>query len=201
MFEKRNLDKCALRSWLGKHVPFDEQEMVDQETMIRLIDVFDDVVTRDNVFGHFTASAFVVNERMTDVVILRHNIFNDCVYPGGHADGEHDLLYVALKEVEEETGLVVEPMNNGEIFSIQCIPVKGHVKNGHYVSPHTHHDVAFLCVAKDEDMDKIRVLESENSEVIWVPIDHAPMDDMADWFRDVYIRFKNKLRGVNYARN
>jgi 8-oxo-dGTP pyrophosphatase MutT (NUDIX family) len=137
-----------------------------------------------------------VNESGTHTVLLKHNIFRDFVYPGGHADGNYDLLSVALREVEEETGLVVEPMNDGAIFSIQCIPVKGHIKNGEYVSPHIHHDVAFLFVAKDGDMDKIRVLECENSAVEWVPIDDTWLDGMADWFQYVYVKFKKKFGGA-----
>lgn len=191
-------DKNSLRVLIGNYIPFDNQEVADQQTMLKFIDTFNDVVTRDNIFGHFTASAFVVNESMTDVVILRHNIFGDCVYPGGHADGEYDLLSVAIREVEEETGLIANPLNNGEIFSLQCVPVKGHVKNGQYVSPHTHHDVAFLCVVKDEEMNKIRVLESENSEVMWVPIYDVWLDGMADWFQHIYVKFKKKFGGDKY---
>jgi 8-oxo-dGTP pyrophosphatase MutT (NUDIX family) len=195
------MSKESLRSQIDKYTPFDQQEMRDKQTMLSFIDSFEDIVTRDNVFGHFTASAFVVNESKTHVVILRHNIFGDCVYPGGHADGEYDLLSVALREVEEETGLIANPSSEGQIFCIQCVPVKGHVKNGQYVSSHTHHDVAFIAEVRDDDMDKIRVLESENSEVMWIPIDNTLLDGMADWFKRIYIKFQNKFGGFNYEGN
>jgi 8-oxo-dGTP pyrophosphatase MutT (NUDIX family) len=136
---------------------------------------------------------------MDQVVILKHNIFGDCVYPGGHADGDYDLLGVALREVEEETGLVASPLNNGDVFSLQCIPVKGHTKKGQYISPHVHHDLAFLFVVDDDKMDAIRVLESENSEVMWIPIYESWLDGMADWFQHVYIKFKEKLGGSKDA--
>jgi 8-oxo-dGTP pyrophosphatase MutT (NUDIX family) len=123
------------------------------------------------------------------------------LYCGGHADGEYDLLSVALREVEEETGLVAEPLNRGEIFSAQCIPVKGHMRKGEYVSSHVHYDIAFLCMVKDDDMNKIRILESENSEVVWLPIQTSKFDGMADWFKPIFQRFQQKIRSVNCEKN
>lgn len=194
-----NLSRDNLYKQIFGYQSIDDQESSDQATMLLFMDSFEDTVTRNNIFGHFTASAFVVNESGTKVLLLRHNIFNDCVYPGGHADGEYDLLSVAIREVEEETGLISTPLNYGEIFSLQCIPVKGHLKDGKYISPHIHYDVAFLLEAKDADMDKIRVLESENSEVYWAQIDDARLDVMADWFKCVYSKFKKKFGGNRYA--
>ncbi len=193
------MNKISLRNLIENHTPFNKQEAADKCTMLQFIDSFDDVVTRKNVFGHFTASAFVVNESGTHIVLLQHNIFGKFVYPGGHADGEYDLLSVARREVEEETGLSVETLNNGEIFTIQCVPILGHVKNNQYVSPHIHYDVAFLFVAKDSDMGKIRVLESENSAVEWTEIYETWLDCMPDWFQYVYVKFKKKFGGDFYA--
>ena len=65
---------------------------------------FDEVLTRNNIFGHFSASAFVVNKEKNKMVVVYHNIFDGWIYPGGHADGEEKLLNVAIREVEEETG-------------------------------------------------------------------------------------------------
>ena len=200
-FSINKLNKSKIRDQIEEYIPFDEQEHSDKRTMMAFLNQFKDVVTRNNVFGHFTASAFVVNESKTDIVLLKHNIFGDCVYPGGHADGEYDLLSVAIREVKEETGLTAEPFNNGDIFSIQCIPVKGHVKNEKYVSPHIHYDVAYLLVVKDDEMDKIRVLESENSDVFWACIEESCLNGMADWFKHVFVKFKKKFNGGYYEGN
>ena len=37
--------------------------------------------------------------------MIYHNIYNSWAWPGGHADGESDLLGVAMREVMEETGI------------------------------------------------------------------------------------------------
>lgn len=54
-----------LRQEIENYIPFDEQEKKDKEQFLRFIDTFDDVLTRDNIFGHFSASAFLVNKKKT----------------------------------------------------------------------------------------------------------------------------------------
>lgn len=69
---------------------------------LKFINLFDDVLTRKNEFGHFTASAWVLNKDKTKMIVVRHNIYKAYIYPGGHADGESDLLSVAIREVKEQ---------------------------------------------------------------------------------------------------
>lgn len=52
------------RKEIEQYVPFNEQEVCDKEQFLKFIDTFDDVLTRENIFGHFTASAFVVNKEI-----------------------------------------------------------------------------------------------------------------------------------------
>ena len=94
-----------LRQKIENYIPFNEQEEKDKEQFLKFIDTFDDVLTRDNIFGHFSASAFVVNKERNKMVVVYHIINDGWIYPGGHADGEDDFLSVAVREVEEETGL------------------------------------------------------------------------------------------------
>lgn len=84
-----------LKQKIQNYTPFNEQEENDKEQMLNFIDNFDDVLTRNNSFGHFSSSAFVVNKEKTRMVVVYHNIYDAWIYPGGHADGEEDLLSVA----------------------------------------------------------------------------------------------------------
>ena len=103
------------------------------------------------------------------------------------------MCAVAQREVEEETGLVVEPMFK-EIFAIQAAPVKGHVKNDKYVSAHIHYDVLFVFKAKREDMNKIRVLASENKSVEWWDLrDTFTNKNVAEWAIPVNRKIVQKL--------
>lgn len=95
----------GLRDEIEKYIPKNEQEKADKSLMLEFIDTFDDVLTRKNRMGHFTASSWIVNKQRTKVLMIYHNIYDSWAWTGGHCDGDSDLLHVALKEVEEETGL------------------------------------------------------------------------------------------------
>ena len=167
---------------INAYTPYDEQEKKDKAVMLEFTNSCDDVLTRNNPFGHFSASALVVNEDFTKTLLVHHNVYNGYVLPGGHADGESDFLSVAIREVKEETGIEVKPYSN-EIFSIFSAPVPGHIKRGEFIPAHIHYDVLYLLVAKNEDMEKIRKLESENSDVIWRDLDQCMGEDMVYFIR------------------
>ena len=190
------LEKEIIKAQIESYVPFNEQEEVDKKTILSFIDSFDDVLTRQNSYGHLTASAFVVNEDLTKALILHHNIFGGFIYPGGHADGEYDLYSVAVREVSEETGLDVVPLIDNSIFSLQALPIKGHVKKGKYVSAHIHYDILYLLVAKNIDMDKIRILESENSQVKWCDLEDTYNDEAVDWIKPINEKIVQKVRSL-----
>lgn len=192
----KKLEKNIIKAQIESYIAFNEQEEVDKKTILSFIDSFDDVLTRKNTYGHLTASAFVVNEDLTKALILHHNIFGGFIYPGGHADGEHDLYSVAVREVLEETGLDVVPLIDNSIFSLQALPIKGHIKNGKYVPAHIHYDILYLLVAKNIDMDKIRILESENSQVKWCKLEDTYNEDAVDWIRPINEKIVKKVRSL-----
>lgn len=196
-----NLEKEIIKTQIESYVPFNEQEEADKHLLLSFVDSFDDVLTRNNSLGHLTASAFVVNETLTKTLVLYHNIFDGFIYPGGHADGEYDLYSVAVREVFEETGLNVVPLIDNNIFSIQALPIKGHFKKGKYVSSHIHYDILYLLVAKNIDMDKIRVLESENSQVKWCDLEESYNDEAIEWVRPINEKIVKKVRSLKNERN
>ena len=58
-----------LREQIKNYKPYNEQEEKDKQTILKYIDTFDDVLTRNNEFGHFTASSWSVNKERTKVLI------------------------------------------------------------------------------------------------------------------------------------
>ena len=76
-FERVNTDK--LKENLEKFVPYNEQEETDKRIMLKYLKDFDDVLTRQNEYGHFTSSAFVLNKERTKILMVYHKIYNsDC---------------------------------------------------------------------------------------------------------------------------
>ena len=179
-----------LKEQIEKYTPYDEQEQRDKEQCLEFINSFNDVLTRNNTIGHFSASAFVVNKEKTKMLVVYHIINDGWIYPGGHADGEDDLLSVSVREVEEETGLKAKVLDK-EIFSIQSAMVKGHMKNGKYVSAHIHFDVLYLLEA-DEKIPLI-YREDESKGVKWVSFEEATDETMCDFIRPIHKKLINKL--------
>lgn len=181
-----------LKEQIENYIPFDEQEQKDKEQFLEFINTFDDVLTRNNIFGHFTASAFVVNKDRTKMAVIYHIINDGWSYPGGHADGCEDLLSVAFREAEEETGLKAKVLDNN-IFAIVSAPVLGHIKRGKFVSGHIHFDCVYLMEA-DENIPLV-YREDESKGVKWVDFKDAYDESFCDFVRPVHKRLIKKLKG------
>lgn len=149
--------------------PIHEQEKKDKQLILEYIEKFPEtVLTRANEWGHLTSSGFIMNPNLDKVLMIHHNIYHTWAWTGGHADGDEDLLYVAIKEAKEETGVQeVYPLME-EIASIDILPVSGHFKRGNYVATHLHLNVAYILIA--EERQQLQVKKDENSGVRWLDI-------------------------------
>ena len=181
-----------LRKDIEKYKPYNEQEEQDKNVILKYIDTFDDVLTRNNEFGHFTASAWVLNKDKTKVLMIYHNIYKSWAWTGGHSDGDSNLVNVAIREVQEETGIeTVKPITDN-IFSLEIICVNGHVKRGKYVSSHVHLNVTYLLEA--DDSEELKIKEDENSGVRWVDIDEAIESSTEPWMQGIYKKLIEKMK-------
>lgn len=179
-----------LKNEIENFIPFNEQEEVDKKYFLEFIDKYNNVLTRDNVFGHFSSSAFVLNKDKTKMLVVYHIINDGWIYPGGHADGESDLLSVAIREVEEETGLKTKVLDE-KIYAIQAAPVKGHIKKGKYVAAHIHFDVLYLLEADEKDILSFK--EDESKGVKWIELKDAMNDEIVDFIRPIHKKIIKKL--------
>lgn len=90
---------------LTAYVPADAREAEEKAVILDYALRFPDtVLTRENRVAHITSSAFVVNAAGDKTLMAHHIQRGVWAWPGGHADGEANLLAVALREAEEETG-------------------------------------------------------------------------------------------------
>ena len=141
---------------IENYPPFNEQEEKDKALILGWIRNNENAFSRENTVAHITASAWVVNKDRSKVLMVYHNIYNSWSWLGGHADGETDLLSVAIREVKEEAGISnVRPVSE-EIFSLESLTVDGHVKKGNYVSSHLHLNITYLLEADSEEQVSVK---------------------------------------------
>jgi 8-oxo-dGTP pyrophosphatase MutT (NUDIX family) len=84
------------------------------------------------------------------------------VQPGGHADGEENVLNVALREAGEETGLS-KLKHSATVFDIDIhtIPQRKDFPE------HLHYDIRFLM--EGDELEEIKVSE-ESHDVQWISL-------------------------------
>ena len=189
------MNRQKLVSQIRGYVPYNEQEEADKALILNWIEKNDDAFLRDNVVAHMTASAWVVDKDRSKVLMVYHNIYHSWSWLGGHADGETDLLAVAIREVKEEAGISdVRPVSE-EIFSLESLTVDGHVKKGRYVSSHLHLNVTFLLEGDTEA--PLAVKPDENSRVGWIPADEIESRCSEPWFAErIYSKLCEKVKGI-----
>lgn len=138
---------------------------------------------RTHLPGHITGSAWIVDSSRTKVLLVHHAKLNKWVQPGGHADGDENILRVALKEAEEETGLkefkIIDPDKPFDV-DIHLIPQRKEFPE------HFHYDVRFLVEANPNEVIHV---SAESHDVKWIRL-----DDLEKYTQErSVLRMKEKL--------
>jgi len=184
-----------LRKQIEEYIPRNEQEEQDKKVMLTYFDNFDNILTRENEYGHLTASTWAVNPERTKVLMIYHNIYKSWTWTGGHADGEADLLKLAIRELEEETGVEHVNVVDDGIYSLEIICVNGHVKRGKYVSSHVHLNLTYLLEVSEDEI--LHMKEDENQGVKWISIEKVNEYCTEEWMKErVYPKLIEKLEDM-----
>lgn len=142
----------------------DPEERRLLEVTRRFVEENEDCFERSLSIGHITGAGWVVNPDRTHALLTHHRKLNKWLQPGGHADGDSDVFRVALREVQEESGIDrIIPLSE-DIFDIDVHEVPSHKKD----LPHLHYDIRFLFEA---DMLAELKVTHESHDLQWIPMD------------------------------
>lgn len=114
--------------------------------------------------GHITGSAWVVNADGSEVLLTHHAKLDRWLQLGGHADGDSDVLGVAVKEAEEESGLIDFSHLGEGIFDIDIHPIPARKSE----PEHLHYDVRYVLRANGS-LDF--TVSDESHDLSWVKLD------------------------------
>lgn len=157
------MDRITLRSQLEKYrTPYEEESAFVADFAELTLDPL--AYKRERLEGHFTASSWVVNQERTHTLLTLHRKLGRWLQLGGHADGNENLMEVALQEAREESGLTSLQFVDFSIFDIDkhIIPERPHVPQ------HFHFDVRYLLEA---DINEPLQMSDESISLAWIAFD------------------------------
>lgn len=153
-------------SLLQRHATrsLDPHEAEMTAAVMAFAEAHDDCLLRTCMPGHLTGSAWIVSPDRKRTLLTHHLKLDKWLQLGGHADGEGDLLAVAMREAREESGLTRLRAVSPDIFDVDrhWIPPRK-TEPGHY-----HHDLRFMIEA---DPEEPLVISNESKDLAWVAID------------------------------
>jgi len=176
------------QTWVKGHFEYEEfspgREQAKVERFVTFTKENDRCFERHALPGHYTGSALVVSEDLTQVLLTLHRKLNIWLQLGGHAEGEHLLPEVAMREAQEESGLNnlrflnYESLLNedkltrpDEIVSPLPFDIDHHYIPSRKDEPnHYHYDVRFLVVADRSESIKV---SDESHDLKWFSLDEA----------------------------
>lgn len=147
---------------LGAYDPSDDNQRRARTAVLTFVRENPDCLLRSNLAGHITGSSFLLSPDLKQVMLTHHKKIGKWLQLGGHADGEPDLLGVALREAQEESGIGdIEPLMS-DIFDVDVHHIKAHES----VPAHYHFDIRFLFRSKTV----FYKVSDESHDLAWVPL-------------------------------
>lgn len=188
-----NSQQQKIYNEINKFVPSCEQESKEKEVILKYVEMFPNILIRENEFAHITSSGWIINKTHDKTLMAYHKIYDSWTWTGGHADGDDDFVAIAIREAEEETGIHAK-LISPEILSLDIIPVLGHIKNGKYVATHMHLSLCYLLEA--DENEPIRPKLDENTGVKWVPFSEVLTTISEPMMKPIFQKIMNKVEKI-----
>jgi 8-oxo-dGTP pyrophosphatase MutT (NUDIX family) len=160
-------------------------EIVQEQSRISQITTFvqehQDCFDRSCLLGHITGSALVVSKDLGAVLLTLHRKLDAWLQLGGHSDGDPCTHQVAMREAQEESGLmgleflpfertIPEHTTDEPLpplpFDLDC-----HLIPARKSEPeHIHYDIRYLIVA---DQNQPLIISDESHDLRWFSLAEA----------------------------
>jgi 8-oxo-dGTP pyrophosphatase MutT (NUDIX family) len=152
-----------LRRSLRAYRPLDSREAGHLRCLLAFVENEPRCFERSLQTGHITGSAWLVDRSGKSVLLTHHRKLGKWLQLGGHADGNPDVLAVALREAAEESGLSDIVSVSNEIFDVDVHEIPAAAG----MPAHLHYDVRFALQAAGSR----EFLVSEESHALrWISI-------------------------------
>lgn len=126
-------------------------------------------VHRESGPHHLTASCVVFDASLQHTLLVFHRKGRFWVQPGGHVeDGDDSVVGAALRELREETGIVMEPPDAPVAYDLDH-----HGLSSRFGACASHLDIGIAVVV---DRGATLTVSEESEDVRWWPVDALPTD-------------------------
>lgn len=166
------MHRNKLLNLLTNYKPKFEEEIHAKKLMLDFITANSNCFERSLQLGHFTGSAWIANYDNSQFLLTHHKKLNTWLQLGGHADGDSDIIAVAMKEAYEESGLTSLELVFPEIFDIGVHEIPEYKG----IPVHYHYDVRFLLKVTDH-LDEIHISD-ESNDLRWFMIPPTDNEDV-----------------------
>lgn len=157
------MHRHTLLAQLDAYTSFDQEEARMFLLLERFVQTQPQCFERGLQIGHVTGSAWIVDRSRGYVLLTHHRKLDRWLQLGGHADGNANILAVALREAQEESGLQSVRLLSSEIYDIDVHAIPATPKE----PAHWHYDVRFLLEA---DRTEPLIISHESKNLAWVAI-------------------------------
>jgi len=143
-----------------------------RQRMLALLDTCPDCFHRHAFPAHFTGSALVVSANGSRVLLNHHRKLDRWLQFGGHCDGEENVLSVACREAQEESGIDGLVVASARPFDLDIHEIPAHGNE----PAHFHYDVRYVLIAPASATVQT---SAESKEIRWFTF-----ADLQDWKLD-----------------
>lgn len=144
---------------INDYSPNDSDQNAVKSVFTSFVEDNSDCFLRSNLSGHITGSCWLISPDDSEILLTHHKKIGDWFQLGGHADGDPDILAVALREAMEESGIAgILPVYD-QIFDLDIHLIPKHFD----VPTHFHYDVRFALRAPHKNF----TVSDESHALAW----------------------------------